>query len=80
VGVVLNLSIWFALHTMFGTVAEERVGAMRLLVPDWSTVDVAAVLIAVAASVAMLRYHIGIIATLSTSAGVGLLLHLAPWR
>jgi len=77
VGVVLNLSIWFALHTMFGTIVERHLGPLRLLVPDWSTVDPAAVLIAAAAMVAMLRYHVGMIATLAASAAAGLVWHLA---
>jgi chromate transporter len=79
VGVVLNLSIWFALHTMFGSVVERRIGPLRLLLPDWPTVDLAAVLIAVAAMVAMLRFHVGMITTLFASAVVGLLYVTYPW-
>jgi chromate transporter len=77
VGVVLNLSIWFALHTMFGTLTEQYFGPLRLLVPAWSTVDLAAVLIASVAMVAMFRYHVGMIATLAASAAAGLVWHLA---
>jgi chromate transporter len=76
VGVVLNLSIWFALHTLFGTVAEQHIGPLRLLAPDWSTVDIAAVTIAVAAMVAMFRYHVGMITTLAASAAIGLVYFL----
>jgi chromate transporter len=76
VGVVLNLSIWFALHTMFGTIVEQRLGPLRLLVPDWSTVDLAAVLIAAAAMLAMLRYHVGMLTTLAASAAAGLIYFL----
>ena len=36
---ILNLSIWFALHTLFGTVHEQHVYGMRLLVPEWATID-----------------------------------------
>jgi len=77
VGVILNLSIWFALHTLFGRVDEQQVGPLRLLVPDWSTVDFAAVAITVAAMVAMFRYHVGMIPTLASSALAGLLYLLA---
>jgi chromate transporter len=73
VGVILNLSIWFALHTLFGRVEEQQIGPLRLLVPDWSTVDIAAVVIAVAAMVAMFRYHVGMIPTLAASALAGLI-------
>jgi chromate transporter len=73
VGVILNLSLWFALHTLFGKVAEHHVGPLRLLVPDWSTVDLAAVAITAAAMIAMFRYHVGMITTLVGSAVIGLI-------
>ena len=68
VGVILNLSIWFALHTLFAQVAEHRYGPARLLVPDWRTLDPAALVIALAAFVAMFRYKAGMIPTLAVSA------------
>ena len=45
--------------------------------PDWSTVDLAAVAIAGAAMVAMFRYHVGMITTLAASAAVGLIYFVA---
>jgi len=72
VGVILNLSIWFALHTMFGVVDEQQIGPLRLLVPSLATVDPVAVAIAVAAMIAMFRYHVGMIPTLAASALFGL--------
>jgi chromate transporter len=76
VGVVLNLSIWFSLHTIFATVAERRVHGIRLLIPDWTTVDVAAAALAAGALVAMFRFKAGMIPTLALSAGIGLIYHL----
>ncbi len=73
VGVVLNLSIWFALHTLFGSVAEAKALGLRLLVPDWMTLDWAAAIITASAMVAMLRFKIGMIPTLAASSTVGLL-------
>jgi chromate transporter len=73
VGVILNLSIWFALHTVFATVTETRAYGARLLVPDWSTVDLMAVIIAACALLAMLRFKVGMLATLGVSAAVGLI-------
>jgi chromate transporter len=73
VGVILNLSIWFALHTMFGTVTEQQFGPLRLLVPGWSTIDLVAVAIAAAAMVAMFRFHVGMLPTLAASSAIGLL-------
>jgi len=44
VGVILNLSLWFALHVLFRRVAELHVGPLRLLVPELASVDGAAAL------------------------------------
>ncbi len=73
VGVVLNLSIWFAVHTVFATVRERHVLGARVLVPDWATVDVLAVFIAAGALVAMFRFKLGMLPTLALSAAVGLI-------
>jgi chromate transporter len=71
VGVILNLSIWFAMHTLFGTVFEEHAYSMRLLVPDWSTIDLMSVAIACGALVAMFRLKVGMIPTLVAAAAIG---------
>ncbi len=49
VGVILNLSIWFSLHTLFATVNQQHFLGMRLLVPDWPTLDPAATLLTIGA-------------------------------
>lgn len=76
VGVVLNLSIWFSLHTVFAIVAETHVFNARLLVPDWATVDSAAIVIAASALVAMFRFKTGMIPTLGVSAVAGMIWYL----
>ncbi|MCI0333259.1 MAG: chromate efflux transporter [Planctomycetes bacterium] len=76
VGVILNLSIWFALHTLFGKVVEQRAYGIRLLVPDWSTIDPMSVLIAASALVAMFRFKVGMIPTLAVAAAVGVVYHV----
>jgi chromate transporter len=67
VGVILNLSIWFALHTIFATVHETKTQGMTIFVPDLSSVDFIALLITAAAFVAMFRYKAGMILTLLLS-------------
>lgn len=73
VGVVLNLAVWFALHTLFGTVDEFVTGPLRLLVPRPGSVDPAAVALAVGATVAMLRFRTGMVTTLAVAAVAGFL-------
>jgi chromate transporter len=77
VGVVLNLAIWFSLHTLFATVHEARLGPLALEVPEWSTLDPAAAAIAVAAAVAALRFHLGMLPLIGGCAVLGMLWRLA---
>jgi chromate transporter len=72
VGVILNLSLWFALHVFFGKVEAVRHGPLRLWLPDSSTIDVAAVVLACVAAVLLLRLKLGIAATLAISASAAL--------
>ncbi|MGH8402265.1 MAG: chromate transporter, partial [Gammaproteobacteria bacterium] len=73
VGVVLNLSVWFTLHTVFGKLTVRHYGPLQLQVPQWATFEWLALVIAVAALVAMLRFRIGMGWTLLGSAAVGAL-------
>jgi chromate transporter len=73
VGVVLNLSVWFTLHTLFGTVQTRRYGVLAVEVPQWSTLHGLATALAVGAMLAMLRFKIGMGWTLLGSGIVGAL-------
>ena len=75
VGVILNLSVWFAVHTVFLTVQLQTIGPMRVDVPIWSSIDLAALVLSASALVAMLRFKIGMGWTLAGSAACG-----AAWR
>lgn len=72
VGVVLNLSVWFALHVLFARVETLAVSPLRLTLPDWTSLDTAAALLMAAAALALLRFKAGMLATLGTGAVVGL--------
>jgi len=76
VGVILNLAVWFALHTLFGEVNELVWNGLRLFVPVWKTVDAAAIAIAMLSSVALFRFKLGMIRTLGLSAAAGLFYYL----
>jgi chromate transporter len=70
VGVILNLSIWFALHVLFGQVSQW--GAMPL--PVLSTINLIAAILTITAAVLMLRFKLGLVPTmgLMALAGMGL--------
>jgi len=71
VGVILNLAVWFSIHTLFARVGELHAFGARQLVPDWTTLDPAALLLAIAAAVALFRFKVGMIPTLLGSAAIG---------
>jgi chromate transporter len=77
VGVVLNLAVWFALHTLFAEVGERQVGPLRLLVPALSTLNVAALALTAGAFVALFRFRTGMMVTLGVSALLGVLIQWA---
>ena len=71
VGVVLNLAVWFAIHVVFEKVDQVQLGILRLYVPVWDTVNLVALVLSAAALIAMLRYKIGMIPTMSVAAVLG---------
>jgi chromate transporter len=71
VGVIANLALWFSLHVLFGEVGEAALGPLAVPVPDPASFDPAAAVIAVAAGVALLRYHVNMIAVLGLAALAG---------
>ena len=72
VGVILNLSVWFGLHVLFGKVNRLQ-GVFQPWLPDWQTIDIAALLISVIAALALLRFHFSIPKTLGFCAILGLI-------
>ncbi|APH74692.1 chromate transporter [Aquibium oceanicum] len=71
VGVIANLAVWFALHVLFGEVNAYAVGPFDLPAPDLASFDAAAAVIALAAGIALLRFHANLIAVLMLSALAG---------
>jgi chromate transporter len=77
VGVILNLAIWFALHTVFRQVIRVRDYGLDFDLPLPASVDPWALLLSVAAILAILRFKVGMITTLIACTAAGLALHLA---
>jgi chromate transporter len=77
VGVILNLSIWFAVHTVFAEVAERHAGPLRIFVPTFATVDLPSLVLSLLVFVAMFRFQVGMAKALLGSAALGLAWKLA---
>lgn len=72
VGVILNLSVWFALHVIFGEVPEVTAGPLRFSAPDFASIDWTAAALAVMAGIALFKLRLGMVATLSMCAALSL--------
>jgi chromate transporter len=77
VGVVLNLAIWFAIHTVFREVQPFRTYGIGFDAPVLSSVDPWALGLSLAAGIAIFRLKVGMIPVLAACSVAGILLYLA---
>ncbi|KJC59387.1 chromate transporter [Bradyrhizobium sp. LTSPM299] len=77
VGVILNLSIWFALHTLFRQTFPVHTLGLSLDAPILSSVDLPALALSVAAATAIFRFNVGMLVVLAASCIAGVLMRLA---
>lgn len=77
VGVILNLAIWFGIHTIFREVQPLEWGLVSVDAPVWSSVNPWALLLSAAAMLGMLRFKVGMVATLAATSAAGIGLYLA---
>jgi chromate transporter len=68
VGVILNLTVWFALHVLFKRVDAVSIGPLNLSIPDPASLDVTALGLAVLAFVLLFALHRSVIVTLAVCA------------
>ena len=77
VGVIANLALFFAVHTVFSQVDDERpYGWVELDVPAWSSVSPRALAVSALAFWLMFRRRLTVLPTLGVCAVVGGSLHL----
>jgi chromate transporter len=75
VGVILNLTVWFGLHVLFRSLAVVEAGPLRLLLPEPASLDLPALLLALAAGAMLFSTRLGMVPTLVATAGLG-----AGWK
>jgi chromate transporter len=73
VGVILNLSVWFALHVLFGKVTEMHAGPLRWYAFDPLALDLRATALAVIAAVLAFGLHRSLIEVVVAMAALGVL-------
>ena len=77
VGVVLNLAIWFAVHTVFRATQPIAAGPVHFDLPLPASVDPWALALSAAAIVAIFRFKQGIFTTLGAASAIGIALQFA---
>ena len=76
VGVILNLAIWFAIHTVFRETVPVRMFPLSFDAPRLTSVDWFALALSIAAAVAIFRFKTGMIPTLAACCGAGIVLYV----
>jgi len=76
VGVILNLSVWFALHVLFGKVTEMHAGPLRWYAFDPLALDLRATALAAIAAVLAFGLHRSLIEVVVAMAALGVAVQL----
>ncbi|HEY7230324.1 MAG TPA: chromate efflux transporter [Pseudolabrys sp.] len=76
VGVILNLSIWFALHVLFGRVVEMRAGPFRWYAFDPLALDLRATTLAAVAAILAFGLRRNLIEVVIAMAALGMLVRV----
>ncbi|MHC1550806.1 chromate efflux transporter [Phyllobacterium sp. K27] len=77
VGVIMNLAVWFGLHVVFGEVRTITSFGLNIDAPAWSTLNLPAAALVLAALIAVFRFKLGPVTVLAGCAAVGLVLGMA---
>jgi chromate transporter len=75
VGVILNLAIWFAIHTIFRQTIPARGFGLSFEMPVIASINPWALLLSIGAVVAIFRFKANLLQTLAASAAAGVALH-----
>jgi chromate transporter len=76
VGIILNLALWFGLHTLFTTVEQERYFGVTLSIPNVASLSWPALILSLAAMIAVFRFKLGVVPVLLGSCLAGMLFHV----
>jgi chromate transporter len=76
VGVILNLAIWFGVHSIFRATVPVHAFPFSFDAPVLTSVDLWAFALALAAAIAIFRFKVGMIQTLAACCATGIVLYL----
>jgi chromate transporter len=75
VGVVLNLGVWFAIHTLFENVTESHSFGMRWMIPEWASINLPSLVIGLIAAFVYFILKWDMLKTILVSVICGVLYH-----
>ncbi|WP_171098862.1 chromate efflux transporter [Ruegeria sp. HKCCD7255] len=75
VGVILNLSLWFGLSVLFGTVADWSFGPVSIPLPEITSLNLAALGLTIGAGLLIFWAKLGFAVSLALMTCAGLVLH-----
>lgn len=76
VGVIANLSVWFAFHVLFARSQDIALGPVAIKLPLLHSFDALAFGLSALGFVSLFVFRLGVLGTLAVCAGVGLAVHL----
>ena len=77
VGVILNLTVWFALHVLFGHITEQHSGILRWYAFDPLALDLKTAALAIIAALLAFRFHRGLVEIVVIMAVLGIAVRVA---
>ena len=77
VGVILNLTVWFALHVFFTSIETKHIGLIKVLTPDMSSLDWRVLFLCGVSAFLLLVLGRGILLTLGVAAALAMAMHFA---
>jgi chromate transporter len=76
VGVIANLSIYFAVHTLFSRTQQFERGPIRIAAPAWSSLNLSSLLVAALGFALVFHYKQSVLRVLAICAAAGAALYL----
>ncbi|HUD96862.1 MAG TPA: chromate efflux transporter [Woeseiaceae bacterium] len=73
VGVIVNLALWFSIHTLFEAHSLRRFAGAAVELPELASLQIPSLLLTLVAAVLIFRLHISLLSTLAVTGSLGML-------
>jgi chromate transporter len=73
VGVIVNLALWFSIHTLFAAHSLRRFAGAAVELPELASLQIPSLLLTLVAAVLIFRLHVSLFSTLAVTGSLGML-------